>query len=354
MRVLIVGGTGFIGSYVTSLLVAYGHQVALLNRGISRSARKIPESVVLIRGDKTELAACRDQIADFRPDVTVHMVCYSDDDASQFITTLKGITSSLTVISSSDVYRAFGILHRTESGPIEPDALTEDSPLRRQLSIHGEKNEKRFVEKVALESSIPSTIMRLPAVYGPGDPAGRWYPFLKRMRDRRSLIILGERQAQWRFPSGYVENVAHAIYLAVSKPSTEDRVFNVGEERTLTVKEFVEKLARNLGWKGDVCLVPDTALPEHLKSPGDCEQSLVLDTSRIRTDLGFTEVVDDESAARKSINWYLENPPARMGYGRLLYDVEDQMIEQSEFLPVGKPHKELHNNPYPSSSHRDL
>ena len=324
MRILIIGGTGFIGPYMTRALIARKHKVALFNRG--NKVRRIPEGAELIRGDKADLSRSRDQIASFGPDVTVHMVAYCSDDANQFVTALRGIVSNLTVVSSCDVYRAFVRLHRTEPGQIEPCPLTENSPLRQRVSIHGGKNEKRFVERIVLESCLPTTVLRLPAVYGPGDPQGRWYPFLKRMKDGRPNIILGEKQARWRFSAAYVENVAHAICLAATSLSSRNRIFNVGEERTPTLAEHIKKLKDIVGWNGYTLVVLDKDLPDHLKSPGDCAQSLIVDSSRIRQDLGYSEVVDDETAARQSIEWYLKNPPRQMRYGQLLYDQEDQAI----------------------------
>ena len=302
--------------------------MALFNRG--NNTGRIPEGAVLIQGDKTELATYRDEIGDFAPEAALHIVAYESDDANQFVTAMKGICNNLTVVSSGDVYLAFGRLHQTEPGPIELCPLIENSLLRRKLSIHGEKNEKQYVERIVLESGIPSTVLRLPAVYGPGDLLGRWYPFLKRMKDGRPRIILGEKQAQWRFGNGYVENVAHAICLAVTKRSFENRVFNVSEKKTPTLKELVEGLACFTEWEGSVLVVPDQDLPEHLKSPGDCRQSLYLDSSRIRKELGFTEIVDEETAARRSIEWYLENAPKTMNYGRLLYEKEDEVIEKCD------------------------
>jgi nucleoside-diphosphate-sugar epimerase len=108
----------------------------------------------------------------------------------------------------------------------QPDAvpLAEDAPLRdtrypyRGTGLpfeHADDYEKVLVEQVLLtEPDLPATLLRLPAVYGPGDPQHRLRPYLQRMVDGRPGILLQKEQAAWRWTRGYVGKVAAAIALA--------------------------------------------------------------------------------------------------------------------------------------------
>ena len=58
------------------------------------------------------------------------------------------------------------------------------------------------------DRELPGTVLRLPMVYGPGDPLHRLFPILKRIDDGRPALLLDERMAQWRATRGFVENVA--------------------------------------------------------------------------------------------------------------------------------------------------
>jgi nucleoside-diphosphate-sugar epimerase len=58
-------------------------------------------------------------------------------------------------------------------------------------------------------------VVRLPAVYGPGDKQHRLLPYVRRMDDERPAVLLTTDQAGWRWTRGYVVNVAAAIALAV-------------------------------------------------------------------------------------------------------------------------------------------
>jgi nucleoside-diphosphate-sugar epimerase len=111
--------------------------------------------------------------------------------------------------------------------------ITEESAVRSRRALYSpealksmqsmfpwlnERYDKIAVEETILGSSeVAGTILRLPMVYGPGDPIERFLPICKRMADGRSAMILAEDFAAWRGPRGYVENVAHAIALALSE-----------------------------------------------------------------------------------------------------------------------------------------
>jgi nucleoside-diphosphate-sugar epimerase len=94
-----------------------------------------------------------------------------------------------------------------------------------------EHYDKIAVEEAILNSTeISGTVLRLPMVYGPGDPLHRFFPLLKRFDDGRSSILLADDLAAWRGPRGYVENIAHAIALAATSNQVAGRVYNVCQE----------------------------------------------------------------------------------------------------------------------------
>jgi nucleoside-diphosphate-sugar epimerase len=82
------------------------------------------------------------------------------------------------------------------------------------------------VERAVLANTRqPGTVVRLPMVYGPGDPLHRFFPTLKRMLDGRERILFAEDVAEWRSPRGYAENVAGAIALAASSEQAVGNVY---------------------------------------------------------------------------------------------------------------------------------
>src|SRR5690348_7512228 len=131
MRILIIGGTNFIGPHLVRRLVGAGHDVAVFHRGQART--DLPDLVRHITGDRRRLVDHRDEFLRFGPDVAVDMIAHTEEDARGLIATFRGLARRVVVISSGDVYLAYGRATRTEPGPIEPTPLAEDSPLRSVL-----------------------------------------------------------------------------------------------------------------------------------------------------------------------------------------------------------------------------
>ncbi|MGH9640623.1 MAG: NAD-dependent epimerase/dehydratase family protein, partial [Bryobacteraceae bacterium] len=243
MRVLLLGGTGFIGPHVTRVLMQQGHEVAVFSRGASSA--DLPEAAEHIAGDRQNLADNRDAFRRFAPEVVVDFILSSGRQAKASMDCFRGIAKRIVALSSGDVYRACGILHGTESGPLQATPLTEDSELRTNSSVYGPETLERVrafypwlddeYDKVPVERAIladpnlAGTALRLPMVYGPGDPVHRLFPYVKRMDDNRTAILLQEDAAWWRGPRGYVENVAAAIALAAVSPAAAGRIYNVAE-----------------------------------------------------------------------------------------------------------------------------
>ena len=131
MRILIVGGTNFIGPPLVRQLVDRGHEVVVFHRGQTRA--ELPASVQHLVGDRHQLADHRDAFRRLGPEVVVDMIAYTEDDARGLVETFRGLARRLVVLSSGDVYRAYGRMLGTEPGPIEPTPLAEDAPLRSVL-----------------------------------------------------------------------------------------------------------------------------------------------------------------------------------------------------------------------------
>jgi len=308
MRILFIGGARMTGPFAVRSLVHAGNDVLLLHR--SHSGSPLLYGATQMIGDKSELPAMRQKLASLRLDVIVHMVAYTQADAAALIEAARGIVPRAVVISSIDVYRAYGRIHRTEPGPPDPTPLNEDAPLRAKLSIHGEAYDKLAVERlVTSEARLPCTILRYPAVYGPGDTSHRLFDWVRRMDDRRPFILVGRRQAGWRFTHGYVENVAAALVLAIQHPSATGRTFNVGDAVTPTWSDWIRRVGIACDWHGEILPLAEDRLPPYLLENVDFAQDWAVDTTRIRGVLGYVEPVQSDDAMRRAVEWEQEHAP---------------------------------------------
>jgi nucleoside-diphosphate-sugar epimerase len=338
MRILLIGGNGFIGRFVVSALRRQGHALGVFHRGTT----PVPVDVEEVRGDRHQLRGSAQELKRFAPDVVIDLVISSGPQAEELMNIFRGATRCVVMLSSIDVYRAVGISQGTETGPRQQVPLTEESELRRSLHPYPpegmELMRKIFpwatsdYDKIPAElivmndRELPGTVLRLPMVYGPGDPLHRLYPMVKRIGDGRRHIIFPETLADWRSPRGYVENVAAAIALAACDERAARRIYNVCEEPSFSELEWAKKIGATMQWDGDFVVLPVEHTPRHLLRPGDPAQHWTASSARIRRELGYEEPVTVEEAIRQTIRWEQENPPAVPFQAQFDYAAEDAAV----------------------------
>jgi nucleoside-diphosphate-sugar epimerase len=338
MRLLLVGGNGFIGRFVAAALQRQGHRVAVFHRG----TMAVPDGVDEIRGDHNQLQANAQELQRFAPDVVIDLVLSSGPQAEELMNVFRGATGRVVMLSSMDVYRAVGISQGRETGPLQEGPFTEESELRRTLHLYPpevlqvmrkvfpwvtDDYDKIPAEHIVMNHpELPGTVLRLPMVYGPGDPLHRFYPVVKRVLDRRRHVIFPETLAAWRSPRGYVENVAAAIVLAATDSRAARRIFNVCEEPAFSELEWAKKIAGEMRWDGEFVVLRLERTPRHLLKPGNAAQDWTASSARLRQELGYHEPVATDEAIRRTIAWQQENAPAVEFLAQFDYAAEDAAV----------------------------
>jgi len=341
MKILLIGGSGFIGKFVVRDLIAAGHDVAVYHRG--RTTSPLLKGAHGIIGDRSELGWKRMDFMRVRPDVVIDCILSSGVQAKGVMDVFRGVTPRIVVLSSQDVYRAYGVLLGLETGALQPVPITEDSDLRSHLRPFGADHLKRMqgifnwvddeYEKIEVERAVandpdlPATVLRLPMVYGPGDPLHRLYPVVKRIDDNRPAILLEDGLARCSLPRGYVENVAAAIALAATSDQAKDKIYNITEP-PFPELEWTQLIAEAAGWNGEVIALPTEETPAHLRQPYNTAQDWTVSSERIRTELGFTDPVAIPEALRRTIEWERANPPADIPPATFDYAAEDAAIQK--------------------------
>ncbi|OYD89708.1 hypothetical protein CDG76_34590 [Nostoc sp. 'Peltigera membranacea cyanobiont' 210A] len=323
MRVLVIGGTGFIGTRVVRALRA--HEVTVYHPNPSKLMQ---DNVRHLLGSREQLGAYRPIFREIDPDIVVDMVSRNAVDARLTVQNLGEVVDRFVVISSGSVYRNYGVFLGSETAEIDNRPAQESSPLRRKLYpyrglIPCESDnskawlcdfDKILMEKVFKEeTTVPFNIVRLPMVYGPGDPDHRLIPYVRRMLEDDSIIFLQESAARWRNARAYVDNIAHAIALVVERGEA-GKVYNVAEPQDFPEEEWVCEIGRQVGWRGCIRYLSDSdpgGRPPIKEFPEgtNFRQHLRFDTTRIRQELGYEEIVPTDTALEATVQAYRKHLP---------------------------------------------
>jgi nucleoside-diphosphate-sugar epimerase len=306
MRVVVLGGTRFIGRTIVEALVAAGHEPLICHRG-ETEPDGLP-TVAHLHADRADLAQHRDRLDAFAATGVVDCRALTASDARAALAALPDPSLHWVVLSSQDVYRAFATLQRdglaTDAVPID-----EDAPLRPDRYPYPERPglerySKIDVEEIVLDAG--ATVLRLPMTYGPHDYQRREEWVLRRVRAGRRQLPVGVANAV--LPLAFVGDVAQGVVSAL-----EHRiggVYNLVAASTDPLAVWVRRILAAAGSDIEVVRVPDnTTLPEDLEITAAVSQPLVISSAKARRELAYRDTDADEAIDR-SVRWHLAHPPA--------------------------------------------
>ena len=231
MRVLVTGGTGFVGTYVVNRLLHRGHAVAVLARDPEKTRNRYSGPVETVIGDVREPGSLAPAASG--RDAIVHLVGIIHERGPQTFDRMHREATD-NVVSAA---RAAGVrryLHMSAMGS------AEDSP-----SEYGRS--KAAGERIVRGSGLEWTILRPSIIFGPGDgfvsllaPIVRWNPGF--------IPVIGPGTT--RFQPVSVYDVARVFAEALEKPETAGGVFEVGGPDVLTLDDIYREIASALGKRG--------------------------------------------------------------------------------------------------------
>jgi nucleoside-diphosphate-sugar epimerase len=305
VRIAVVGGTRFIGRAAVEELAGAGHELLLVHRGTTEP-EGMPKAQHL-HADRSALPEHRAELAAFRPDAALDCRALTRADAQDVVAALPA-TARLVVISSMDVYRAFGAVNdRRETDPVP---LDEDSPLRSErYPYRGLVQDRHDYDKLDVEDVyLPAgaTSLRLPMVYGERDYQRREEFILRRVRAGRTRIPVGA--GKWLACRGYVRDLARGIRLALESDAARGEALNLCEDRTYSVGMWSRMILEAAGSDVELVRVADDVLPPDLEETGSLSQHILATSLKARTLLGWS-TTDPAECLRASVAWHLANPP---------------------------------------------
>jgi nucleoside-diphosphate-sugar epimerase len=235
MKVLVIGGTLFIGRLLVEELQKAGHDVAVLHRKPKHDLGRRVENLV---GDRNDADSLSEALSGRRFDVVFDNVYDWErgTTAAQVEATVRACGNRLSryVFLSSVAAYGDGLNHK-ESDPLAPDYHSEPY-------VRHKATTERLLFRMHAQSGFPVVTFRPPFVYGANNPFYREQFFWDRLRAGRPVIIPGDGHRLMQFV--YVTDLVQAMVRAMVEPKAVGEAFNIGDPKPVTQVELVEKLAK--------------------------------------------------------------------------------------------------------------
>jgi nucleoside-diphosphate-sugar epimerase len=326
LKALVIGGTGPSGHFIVNGLLRRGYEVAILHTG-RHELKEIPEAVEHIHTDPFSTDALLDALGNRDFDLTV--AAYGR--LRRIAEIMAGRTGRFISIGGAPAYRGY-----MNPAVLNPPGMAvptpEDAPV---VPAEGEDPKGWRVaqtERAVFDKHPNATHFRYPFLYGPYQIAPREWCVVRRILDGRPVIIPEDGLSLNH--SAYVENAAHAVLLAVDRPeSASGRIYNCGDERLLSLRQMVEIIAEALGRKPEIVSMPwRFATPARPLIAQPWTTHRVLDLGKLKTDLGYADVVPPERGLALTAKWLRDHPLERGGTDEKIlqdpfdYRAEDELI----------------------------
>lgn len=255
MKIIVIGGTGHVGTYLIPRLVTEGHSVICITR-----KKRLPyqqhnawKKVMQIAVDRTETERENrfgEIIAGLSPDVVIDMICFEPDSAKSLAETLTG-----------------KIQHFLHCGTIwvhgySTQVPTTESQYRRPFGDYGIK--KAAIESYLLsysrQNGFPATILHPGHIVGPGwiplNPAGNFNPEVFRKLSRGKEVLLPNLGMEC-VHHVHADDVARAFVQAINNRSGSiGESFHIVSDQALTLRGYAEAMSRWFGKEPNLKFLP--------------------------------------------------------------------------------------------------
>jgi nucleoside-diphosphate-sugar epimerase len=310
-RVVVIGATGHIGTYLVPRLVRAGHEVVAVSRGEREPYHDAVEwrSVERLRADREAEEASLvfgGRIADLQPDAVVDLICFTPASAEHLLSRLRPIRPLLLHCGTIWVHG------RSARVPV-----TEDEP-RTGYGDYG--SNKVAIEALLLREAraggVPSVVLHPGHISGPGWPVIT--PAGNLDADVWRRLAVGEPVAMPALGLGvlhhvHADDVAQAFELALALPAAIGSSFHAVAAQAMTCRGLAEGAA---AWFGREAVLDFVEWDDFERQVGaghaaasrdHIERSITASIERSRAVLGYAPRYSSLEALRESLRWLAEN-----------------------------------------------
>lgn len=318
-RVLVIGGTLFIGKELVRRLLARGDRVTILHRRRSRLSAGVAEIVA----DRNDVDAVRRALAGQRFDLVFDNVYdwQRGTAAEQVRAAAESVAVGLRRYVFLSSVAAYGEgENRSENAPLAADHA--------EPYIRNKAQTELMLFGLHRKHGFPAVTLRPPFVYGPENAFYRETFFWDRLVRDRPIIIPDDGSRLMQFV--YVKDLVWAMLRVAELDAAAGQAYNVANAATVTQVEAVRAFARAAGREPKLVFLPRARIHaaggkifeppfyfgEYFDLPG-----ITMSIEKARRELGF-EPAPFEQGLAQTYQWYLQQPRREPDF-----TLEDQLLK---------------------------
>ena len=316
-RVVVIGATGHIGSYLVPRLVRAGYDVVAVSRGERPPYLEAVEwgsvqRVIADRDAEDAAGTFGSRVADLRPDAVVDLICFTPEAAGQLVEALRPTRPLLLHCGTIWVH-----------GQAARVPLTEDEP----RTAYGEYGTgkvaiEQMLHRETLAGGVPSVVLHPGHISGPGwpviTPAGNLDPDVWRRLATGGPLAL-PALGLGVLHHVHADDVAQGFELALTRPAAIGASFHLVAAQAMTCRGLAAGAAAWFGREPVLDLVDWAEFerrvdPEHAEATRDhIERSITASIDRARSVLGYAPRYSSLEALHESLRWLVEHDHVDVG-----------------------------------------
>ncbi len=314
MKALVTGAPGFIGSHLVAYLIKKGYTVTCLTRKTS-DLRWIEDfDIVRIVGDLSDPSTYRNDLTDY--DVVFHIagVTKAATEKDFFTGNAENTKKLLQVMkdTQSQIQRFVYLSSQAAVGPSHDGMPVHESSPPRPVSAYGRSKLEAEKKVCSFQSTMPYSILRPPAVYGPRDT-----DFLLLFKAIKNGIY--PYWGECHYSLLYVEDLVNGIVLSAERPEAENQIFFLSDSISYTNDEIAKEISSVLGRRTLKLRLPRPCMPflgymgEKFNQKSIMNRERVkdfrysnwtCDSGKAQNDIGFTTTTSLAEGIKWTADWY--------------------------------------------------
>ena len=297
MKMLVLGGSRFIGLHLVRLLHDQGHEVSVLNRGQTEVA--LPAGVKRLRADRTNPGEVKSALGRASYDAAFDISGYTPASLLPVVEALDGRVGRFVFCSTTSVYAPSEVL------PIDEDFALFRTPEASQYAR--DKIECEDLLLGVYSRGFPMTILRPPYVYGPDNYISeREFSFFARLTQGRNVVIPGDGLTLIHLV--HVDDLVNAFTTAPEQSKALGQTYTISGPDAITANGFVKAIGEAMGVRADIVHVPPAAYDSAgvRAYPYEWLESRVYSIEKARRDMEWVPQYHMSDGLAMTYRWWLD------------------------------------------------